>query len=192
MIAQFAPLPLLPFAALEATPLTGLLAFGSLDAAGNLELDYQLRGGRERLRLPVGSAEPARAAARRGDLWRHTCLELFVRAGDSPGYLEFNFAPDGDWAAYGFDDYRAGQHDIDVSHCRIQLRAHDADLAVHVSLLVPQLAATPRISTWHLGVAAVIEAGDGSLSYWALCHPQQQPDFHDAAGFNCALSAPAP
>ena len=115
-----------------------------------------------------------------------------MRAGDAPGYLEFNFAPDGDWAAYGFDDYRAGQHPIDVSDCRIQLRAHDADLDVRVSLRVPMMVATPRISTWQLGIAAVIEADDGTLSYWALCHPQQQPDFHDPAGFSCALRAPAP
>jgi len=191
MNSSFAPVTLRPFAARSAAPLSSLVASGSLDAAGRLELDYQLRGGRERLRLPAGNGTRACAGARRDELWLHTCLELFARAGDSPGYLEFNFAPDGDWAAYGFDDYRAGQQSIDVSDCLIRLRPHDDDLQMHVSLLVPLMAATPRISTWHLGVAAVIEADDGSFSYWALNHPQQQPDFHDPAGFTCALRAPA-
>lgn len=191
MISRFAPLPLQPFAA-QATPLAGLIASGSLDAAGRLELDYQLRGGGTRLRRSAGKGTRARAGARRDELWRHTCLELFVRAGDSPAYLELNFAPDGDWAAYGFEGYRAGQRHIDVSDYLIQLRPHAEDLQVHVSLLVPLMAATPRIGTWHLGVAAVIEADDGTLSYWALHHPQPQPDFHDPAGFSCALSAPAP
>lgn len=29
-----------------------------------------------------------------------------------------------------------------------------------------------------LALCAVIEASDGSLSYWALAHPADRPDFH--------------
>ena len=38
-----------------------------------------------------------------------------------------------------------------------------------------------------LGLAAVIEASDGTRSYWALRHPAGQPDFHHADAF--ALTA---
>ena len=34
-----------------------------------------------------------------------------------------------------------------------------------------------------LGLAAVIESGNGDLSYWALKHPPGKPDFHHAHGF---------
>ena len=43
----------------------------------------------------------------------------------------------------------------------------------------------------HLALAAVIEAEDGQLSYWALKHPRGKPDFHRAAGFVASVRSPA-
>lgn len=189
MSAHFAPVALRPHA--PDSPLTGIQGSGSLDAAGRLQLEFQLHGDLQQIRLAAVDATSAHLPVRRDELWRHTCLELFARAGESPDYLELNFALNGDWAAYAFDDYRAGQRAIDASNCVVHLVRHDADLQVHISLLVPLLAATARVDTWHLGLAAVIESQDGVLSYWALHHPRRQPDFHDPAGFSCALSAPA-
>ena len=40
-------------------------------------------------------------------------------------------------------------------------------------------------------LSAVIEASDG-LSYWALRHPADKPDFHDADGFALLLEPPGP
>jgi hypothetical protein len=40
------------------------------------------------------------------------------------------------------------------------------------------------------GLAAVIEDGEGNLSYWALAHPPEKPDFHHRDCF--ALKLPAP
>ena len=37
-------------------------------------------------------------------------------------------------------------------------------------------------------LAAVIEATDGSLSYWALAHPSDKPDFHHPDSFVLELS----
>jgi hypothetical protein len=34
-----------------------------------------------------------------------------------------------------------------------------------------------------VGISAVVEATDGSLSHWALVHPAARPDFHDRRGF---------
>ena len=39
----------------------------------------------------------------------------------------------------------------------------------------------------HLGLSAVIEGADGSLSYWALVHPPGKPDFHNADCFALEL-----
>jgi hypothetical protein len=37
---------------------------------------------------------------------------------------------------------------------------------------------------------AVIEEEGGALSYWALAHPADKPDFHDPACFTATLPAP--
>jgi hypothetical protein len=36
----------------------------------------------------------------------------------------------------------------------------------------------------------VIEAADGSLSYWALAHAGEKPDFHDPATFSMRVALP--
>jgi hypothetical protein len=33
------------------------------------------------------------------------------------------------------------------------------------------------------GAAAVIEEMDGQMTYWALAHPAERPDFHHRLGF---------
>ncbi|MGH8562518.1 MAG: hypothetical protein ACRES4_11180, partial [Nevskiales bacterium] len=39
------------------------------------------------------------------------------------------------------------------------------------------------------GLSAVIEAANGSLSYWALKHPAEEPDFHHPDSFTLSLNA---
>lgn len=34
-----------------------------------------------------------------------------------------------------------------------------------------------------LGLSAVIEGVDGAISYWALVHPSDKPDFHHPDSF---------
>jgi hypothetical protein len=42
-------------------------------------------------------------------------------------------------------------------------------------------------ANWFVSLTAVIEAADGTLSYWALRHPAPQPDFHHPGGFVLTL-----
>ena len=183
-IAEFRDLPLLPHPACGASPLHALSVSGSLSAAGLLRLDYLLHGDLQGLRLPPHSPSPQR----RDELWRHTCLELFARRDEEQSYLEFNFSPSGDWAAYRFDAYRQGQSPRLQEPGKVLLRPLGRD-----ELLVQAWAHLPAgaAADWRLGPAAVIEAGDGTLSYWAAHHAGAQPDFHAAAGFVVALSSPA-
>ena len=39
-------------------------------------------------------------------LWQHDCLECFVEFDNQQGYSEINFAPNGNYAIYQFDNYR--------------------------------------------------------------------------------------
>jgi hypothetical protein len=43
-----------------------------------------------------------------------------------------------------------------------------------------------------LGLSAVIEAADGSKSYWALAHCATQPDFHLRQSFTLTLNRNTP
>ena len=187
-IAEFHELPLQPHPAGGASPLRALSVSGALGATGQITLDYLLQGDLLRLRLP----EPARSPQRRDELWRHTCLELFARRATEVAYLEFNFSPSGDWAAYWFEGYRRGQdaldqqqvgisrHPLGPGQLRIQARAA---LPAGLGLTAP--GAHDR--QWRLGLAAVIEAADGTVTHWANRHAGAQPDFHAAEAFSLGL-----
>lgn len=137
------------------------------------------------LRLP--DARPAEAA---DELWRHTCCEVFAGVADDPAYLEFNCSPSGQWARYAFSDYRVR----DVSRTNSAMRAPrinftaDADgwtLAARLDVAALSGVEAARIE---IGVAVVLEAADGALSYWALRHAATRPDFHRRESFALRLS----
>ncbi len=101
-------------------------------------------------------------------LWKSTCFEAFIATGRT-SYVELNFAPSGQWAAYSFQDYRDGMHELDIAPPEICFEENRLIAAV-------ELAATPRSL---LNLTAVIEKTDGVRSYWALAHPEgDRPDFH--------------
>ena len=135
-----------------------------------LEVRYRIDADLERLRIP-----PPRPAASAERLWKHTCCEIFVARPDTRAYHEFNFSPSGEWAAYAFSDYRAGA----------PLVCPDPGIAVTSG--AGRLELTARLPTepvkLRIGLSVVIEARDGSLSYWALRHVRGKPDFHHCEAF---------
>lgn len=138
-------------------------------AAGELALSYRLVGASASLRIPAPGS-PARVDG----LWRHTCFEAFILGADAPAYREYNFSPSGAWQAYAFRGYREGGL-LDMSTApRIQSGPGNG-AGLDVLLPAPLLPAGARL---RLGLSAVIEAVDGTLSYWALRHPPGRPDFH--------------
>lgn len=127
---------------------------------------------------------------RRDELWRHTCFEAFVRAGDDTGYYEFNLTTPGDWAAYRFTDYRAGM--------QVASEVGPPGPGPEIAEPAPIFAATLELDRladlrldldWQIGLSAVIEERNGRLSYWALAHPPGPPDFHHPDCFVLELPA---
>jgi hypothetical protein len=166
-----------------ATPMPQVNSLGvALSAAGDggLEVGFDCRCSPLALRLP--DARPAEAA---DELWRHTCCELFVGVAGEAAYREFNCSPSGQWAMYDFSAYRMRDPSgpgLTVPMPRIIFTADAGGWTLQARLdaaAFPQ-AAPGRIE---LGIAAVLEAADGSLSYWALRHAAAQPDFHRRATF---------
>ena len=154
--------------------------------AHQLQLTYEVAAEIGALRIP-DAATPARADG----LWRRTCFEAFLRTGDGEGYCEFNFSPSGQWAAYGFDGYRAGMSVLDMPAApSIVVSQTQAGLSLQARLDLAALPGLPAKRPWRLGVSAVIEDSGGTIAYWALAHAPGKPDFHHPDGFACEVPAP--
>jgi hypothetical protein len=148
--------------------------------AGMLSLSYVVQGAIGDLLLP-----PVTASARADELWRHTCFEVFARAGGDD-YYELNFAPSTQWAAYRFGGYRDGMRVADeIGAPRLDVRTDAARFEMRVSVALER--ALPGDAVWRLGLSAVIEEANGRKSYWALAHPAGKPDFHHADCFALEL-----
>jgi hypothetical protein len=125
------------------------------------------------------SFPPGQASVRTDELWKHTCFEVFLGAGQ--GYYEYNFSPSSQWAAYRFDSHRAGMRDAPSAGPSIAWHADDGVGVLSVTLRLPTHA------TGQLGLSAIIEDTNGNRSFWALAHPAGPPDFHHAACFAAEL-----
>jgi hypothetical protein len=124
------------------------------------------------------------------ELWRHTCFEAFISADGEPGYHEFNFAPSGAWATYGFRGYRDGGPLRDETmRPEIAVRSTAACLELDALVRLDRVAELYLGARLRVGLSAIVETSRG-LSYWALIHPAGRPDFHRAEGFSLSLEAP--
>jgi hypothetical protein len=147
-----------------------------------LELSYRLEGELGRVLIP------AHTSPRRADrLWEHTCFEVFL-AGDGGGYYECNFSPSTEWAVYRFSGYREGMTAVESMQApRVSVHGEADCLMLDAVIEVEGL---PE-SSLRLALSAVVEETDGRLSFWALAHPSDKPDFHHADSFILALPGDA-
>ncbi len=121
----------------------------------------------------------SRAPERANDLWKATCFELFFRFMPNGYYMEYNFSPSCEWAAYAFDGYRAGMRDLPFYEPAISgvMVGDTYEFRVNLDASVNPPA------TCAMSLAAVIEEQGGIKSYWALAHAPGKPDFHHDACF---------
>ncbi len=134
-----------------------------------LWLRFTVMGDPSALALPA-IGKPGRA----DDLWRQTCFEAFVATED--GYVEFNLSPSGQWASYRFDGPRAGMRAADEVATVSGMDGASDQIALEARIELPPGAT-------RVGLSAVIETRDGAISYWALAHPSDKPDFHHPDSF---------
>lgn len=157
---------------------------------GDLALRFRLSGDLGRLQVP-----PITCVKRADGLWQHTCFEAFVAFSGRTDYLEFNFSPSGQWAAYAFSDYRQRAQTLDPAGApKIRIDRNTGGLTLEALLSADALPLAMRWQPLYLGLSAVVEDREGRLSYWALRHlagtPTPKADFHQRATFNLVLPAP--
>jgi hypothetical protein len=154
-------------------------------ARSELRMTFRIEGDIGRLRIP-----PPGVVRIGTDLWRHTCFEAFIAIEGEAAYHEFNFAPSGEWAAYELRGYRDGRpvaNETPAPH--LVVRSTNSRLELDASVGLDFLSDGHSRAPLRIGLSAVIEASDG-ISYWALRHPRDKPDFHDAEGFALRLEPP--
>lgn len=145
-------------------------------------LRYEVRGETAGLRIP----EPLPPSQADG-LWQHTCFEAFVGVQGEQAYREFNFSPSGQWAMYAFSSERVRDHPTEAA-----LQQMAPEITWTSTPGVDVLQAWLPASAWaegaglmplQVGLSAVMQGMDGSVSHWALHHPKPHPDFHHRASF---------
>jgi hypothetical protein len=156
-------------------------------ASAELRMTFRLDGDIPRVRVPLPGVP--RIATQ---LWQHTCFEAFIAVDGQVAYHEFNFAPSGEWAAYGFRGYRNGGPLADETmRPHIAVRSTGSRLELDALVRLDALSAIHPNASIRIGLSAVIEACDG-LSYWSIHHPADKPDFHNPDGFALLLEPPGP
>lgn len=153
---------------------------------GTFAIRYVVTGDVDVVNIPV----PVRYASRHSDLWTHTCFEAFVALGESSEYLEFNFSPSTAWDALRFASYRVSGGTFPFPSPHFDVERPDGRMEVTVALDMAEIPEVAASVTWHLNLSAVIEAKDGTKSYWALAHAPGPPDFHNRDCFIATLPAP--
>jgi hypothetical protein len=154
-----------------------IMVTGTVERTGTcLILKYYLHDPSNLVKWPSQSLNPSR----KDELWKTTCLEVFVSESESTEYWEVNLSPSKDWNMYHFDGYREGmKQEARVSSLEIQVM--DKTLLAVVPL-APFGIEPGKIL--ELGVTAVIDnLLDGDQSFWALIHTGSQADFHRRDSF---------
>lgn len=150
--------------------------------AGNLHVLYRLSGDPKRL---TPSPWMTSARQRADALWQHSCFEAFLKPAGSEAYWEFNTAPTHAWQAYRLSGYR---HDLRAEEkiARPSIETRLMQNGLELAVQWPLHGIVPEDVPWRLGLAAVID--DGTVSYWALQHAPDQPDFHHPSNFALELA----
>lgn len=152
-------------------------------SSAGLDLVYELRGDLDTLRIPA----PGESI---GELWAHTCFELFARAtsGGEGAYWEWNFSPTLRTNFFAFDAYRErrspfhpgdrGVRTLRFERPQPQLLVARVEIASPPSEMLRWLFATR--ASMSFAATMVLESRAGEIQYWATRHSGAKPDFHRA------------
>lgn len=145
-------------------------------ADGILRVEYGLSGLSCQTLFPTPSASPAR----RLQLWRQTCFELFWGPLQEPNYWELNAAPAGHWNILAFAGYRRGLTEEPRIGARVTTCHHPDGFSLRCTLPVASLGCP---GPYRLAPAVIICLGDEGRTFWAVRHPGETPDFHHPLSF---------
>lgn len=131
------------------------------------------------------------ARQRRDELWKSTCLEIFVGGSDDQSYLEMNLSPSGHWNMYFFEKYRSEQREVSEPRpplTKVEQVVNGDMLIWHGSLTGgPDISALLEQPNLVMSATAVLQYHSGENEYWAINHAGEKPDFHLRKSFRLHL-----
>ena len=161
-----------PFSSTESFP--HLKITGNISRNANqLTICYNLGGDLKKIAI----SPPSNAPSRKHELWEDTCFEFFLGIKDSQRYWELNLSPAGHWNVYRFDDYRQGMEE-ETAFEKLPFRIQNQIDALVLTLDVDLDKIVSPNQAIEIGITTVIKNIDGNVSYWALTHRGEEPDFH--------------
>lgn len=176
---------LIPHPATPSTAVTRIEVAASRPRPDALLLHYSVVADMSALRVPAPD-EPLRT----DELWKHTCLEVFLRPQGGTRYFEANLAPSTRWTTYAFEDTRTGMRPADELSAPGITASTRNGRSLELRAAFDLSRARLDKLAWSLGLSAVMEEVSGPKSYWALAHPGERPDFHDPRSFTLELPVP--
>lgn len=156
-----------------------------LERTPRITLEYVLTGDLAVLAIPRRTS-----SARAERLWEHTCFEAFIAPARVTRYCELNFSPSTEWAAYEFDGYRQGMRALELAVPPV-VRVAETKSELRVTAGIELGGFADALWPWRIGLTAVVEDRGGNRAHYALLHPRDKPDFHDAAAFTVLLDGSA-
>jgi hypothetical protein len=150
-----------------------------------VEIRYSVTGDVASIHLP-----PAKSGhGRKDDLWKATCFEFFMALPNQPQYWEYNLSPSGEWNIYHMDAYRriGFREETLIQNLSLNVSQQKECVAVICSTDISPIVSSSE--SIQVAITSVIQTKDGHETYWALVHPNLQPDFHVRESFTLALEA---
>jgi hypothetical protein len=172
----------------EDTFLFGIEIKGNIERRSNtLFASYEIAGDLSKIIVPEKKIIPSR----RYNLWENTCLELFIAIKDLPKYWEFNFSPSGDWNVFYFKSYRnegfGNKLYEEGSFLSLPFISQRDPEKLKIKLECDLDVIVRNNEELDIGISAVVEFRNYGLSYWALKHFENKPNFHTRDSFVIGL-----
>jgi len=149
-----------------------------------IHIEFSLSGNLETVFIDTPSISPAR----KDDLWKTTCFEIFLRGDTGNIYWEYNLSPSLNWAAYAFSGYREGRIDEpSVKHIEISTQSKPDRFTLTCTIPLPPPLFDQNL---RIGLSTVVQDNHGNIYYYALKQTGQHPDFHADENFSIRVTNP--
>lgn len=112
-------------------------------------------------------------------LWENTCFEVFFKNSNNEEYLEFNFSPKLEWNCFKFNGYRNKIDNYNQKITPVLQVEKNSDIYI-LEVCIDR--SSIGFNDFVIGASAVISE-NGELSYWAVKHTSNVPDFHKFESF---------
>jgi hypothetical protein len=142
----------------------------------SIELLFRLSG----FDLRYDHTDFNRIAAKKHELWKHTCFEMFILPDSiQEEYYEFNYSPKNLYDMMFFSEYRQPGSHGHIDPPKLSLNSDQGSSLVF--LIKQKLPFIPAINQMIKINMAFIWCEEDKVEYWSLAHSKSGPDFHNSA-----------